>query len=115
MGVHYPRTFLEPILDNLRSTVNDDAVAVDAEWEAEMNQALDGVPLSMRVVLGRCTMDIARFLKLSPGDLLPLSKGEHEPAVLWIGSRPMFDVMAGSQDGKLAIEIMNETRNGGAS
>ena len=111
----YPRAFLEPILDNLRSTVSDDAMAVDEEWEAEMGRAMESVPLSIRVELGTCTMDIGKFLKLSPGDLLPLSKGEQEPAVLWIGAMPMFDVMAGSQDGKLAIEIMNDSNHGGAS
>jgi len=111
----YPRAFLEPILDSLRSTVSDDAVTVDEEWEAEIGRAMETVPLSIRVELGTCTMDISKFLKLSPGDLLPLSKGEQEPSVLWIGSMPMFDVMAGSQDGKLAIEIMNESNHGGAS
>ncbi len=111
----YPRAFLEPILDNLRSTVSDDAVAVDEEWEAQIGRAMESVPLSIRVELGKCTMDIGKFLKLSPGDLLPLSKGEQEPAVLWVGSMPMFEVMAGSQDGKLAIEIMNDCNHGGAS
>ncbi len=114
-SLHYPRPFLEPILDNLRSTVSDDAIAVDEEWEADMRRAMESVPLPLRVVLGRCSMDIAHFLKLSPGDLLPLSKGEQEPAVLWAGSMPMFDVRAGSQEGRLAIEIMNEIDQGGAS
>jgi len=52
---------------------------------------------------------------MEPGDLLPLSKSEQDPAVLWAGSMPMFKVMAGSQDGKLAFEIINEINNGGAS
>lgn len=110
----YPRAFLEPILENLRSTVSDDAVAVDEEWEAEMGKAMEIVPLTIRVELGKCSMDVGQFLGLAPGDLLPLSKGEQEPSVLWVGSMPMFDVMAGSQDGKLAIEIMQESNQGGA-
>jgi len=113
--VHYPRTFLEPILDDLRTAEGDEPVTVDEEWQADLAEAVEAVPFSLRLELGECTMDIAHFLKLEPGDLLPLSKGEQEPAVLWAGSMPMFEVMAGSQDGKLAFEIMNEIKDGGAS
>lgn len=114
-SLHYPRSFLEPILEDLSSTVSDDAVAVDEVWEAEMGVAMESIPLSLHVLFGGCTMDIAHFLKLSPGDMLPLNKGEQEPAVLSTDSMPMFNVMVGSQDGKLAFEIMNEINHGGAS
>lgn len=114
-SLHYPRAFLEPILENLSSTVSDDSVAVDQAWEAEMGQAMESIPLSLHVVFGECTMDIARFLKLSPGDMLPLNKGEQEPAILSTDTMPMYEVMVGSQDGKLAFEIMNEINHGGAS
>jgi len=107
-SIHYPRSFLEPILDSLRSTSSDEEVAVDQEWAAEMECAMEEVPLTMRVELGTCTMNIARFLKLSPGEMLPFSKPEQEPAVLWVGSEAMFDVQAGSQNGNLAVEVMNE-------
>ena len=114
-SLHYPRTFLEPILDNLRTTISDEPVTVDELWQADLAEAIEAVPFSLRLVLGECSMDIAHFLKMEPGDLLPLSKSEQDPAVLWAGSMPMFKVMAGSQDGKLAFEIINEINNGGAS
>ncbi|MDX8403410.1 MAG: FliM/FliN family flagellar motor switch protein [Mariprofundaceae bacterium] len=114
-SLHYPRSFLEPMLDDLSSTASDDTVAVDEVWKAAMGQAMESIPLSLRVVFGSCTMDIGHFLKLSPGDMLPLNKAEQEPAVLSTDSMPMFHVMAGSQDGKLAFEIMNEINHGGAS
>ncbi len=114
-SLHYPRPFLEPVLEKLRSTVSDDDVAVDEEWEAELGLAMGSVPLSLRIVFAECSMDIAHFLKLSPGDLLPLSKSEQEPSVLWADSMPMFDVVVGSQDGVLAFEVMNEINHGGAS
>ncbi len=115
LSLHYPRSFLEPILDSLRNTVSDEPVTVDEEWQADLAEAMEAVPFPLRLELGQCTMDIGHFLKLKPGDLLPLSKNEQEPAILWAGSMPMFEVMAGSQDGKLAFEIMNEIKDGGAS
>jgi len=114
-SLYYPRSFLEPVLDSLRTTVSDEPVTVDEEWQADLAEAMEAVPFSLRLELGECTMDIGHFLKLEPGDLLPLSKSEQEPAILWAGSMPMFEVMAGSQDGKLAFEIMNEIKDGGAS
>ncbi|MES0371864.1 MAG: FliM/FliN family flagellar motor switch protein [Mariprofundaceae bacterium] len=114
-SLHYPRAFLEPILEDLSSTVSDEVVAVDQAWEVEMEQAMESIPLSLHVVFGECTLDIAKFLKLAPGDMLPLNKAEREPAVLSTDSMPMFEVMVGSQDGKLAFEIMNEINHGGAS
>lgn len=114
-SIHYPRPFLEPILDNLRAPVGDDSGPVDSVWAAELDQAMESVPLSLRVVLGHCTMDIGGFLNLSPGDLLPLRQGEQEPSVLWAGSMPMYQVRAGSQNGKLAIEMLDKINSGGAS
>lgn len=114
-SLHYPRSFLEPILEDLSLTVSDEVVAVDEVWEAEMGKAMESIPLSLHVLFGECTLDIAQFLKLSPGDMLPLNKGEQELAVLSTDTMPMFDVMVGSQDGKLAFEIMNKINHGGVS
>jgi len=113
-SLHYPRSFLEPMLDNLRSTMSDEPTAVDAEWEHKLQDSLNSVPITMRLEMGQCTMNIGQFLTLSPGDYLPLKVSESEPSILWVDRIPMFKAKAGSQDGILAAELIQEI-HGGAS
>ena len=113
-GLHYPRTFLEPMLDNLRSTINDEPVSVDHDWQQRLQESLNDVPLTMRLEMGQCKMNVGQFLNLSPGDYLPLKVAESEPSILWIDKMPMFQAKAGSQDGILAAELIQKI-HGGAS
>jgi len=110
-NIHYPRSFLEPVLDSLRSAISDEPAALDEEWESTLQQSIEQVPLSLRLELGQCHLDIKAFLSLRAGDFLPLSKSEQEPSTLWVGSIPMFQVMPGSQDGMLAAELMEKLTN----
>ena len=112
-SVHYPRSFLEPMLESLRSSMTDDHVAVDGVWVAQLEQAISGVPLTMRLEMGRCAVDIGQFLKLSSGDYLPLKTGEADPVTLWIDKMPMFLARAGSQEGMLAAELIQDIQQGG--
>jgi len=113
-SLHYPRTFLEPMLDNLRSTMSDEPTAVDQDWEQKLQESLNSVPITMRLEMGQCEMNVGQFLSLSPGDYLPLKVSESEPSTLWVGQMPMFQAKAGSQDGMLAAELIQEI-HGGAS
>jgi len=106
-ALYYPRTFLEPMLDNLRSTVSDDAIVVDEEWKSAMEQALSDVPIPVILRLGECELSIEEFLRLSEGDYLPFQVTEGEPVTLWVDEIPMFQAQAGSQDGILAAEILS--------
>ncbi|MDX8398011.1 MAG: FliM/FliN family flagellar motor switch protein [Mariprofundaceae bacterium] len=112
-ALHYPRSFLEPMLDNLRSTMSDDPVAVDEEWAGELESALNTVPITLRLELGQCSMNVGKFLSISTGDYLPLRVSESEPAVLWVDKMPMFKAQAGSQDGMLAAELIEAIQDGG--
>ncbi|MDQ6989824.1 MAG: FliM/FliN family flagellar motor switch protein [Mariprofundaceae bacterium] len=106
--IHYPRTFLEPVLDSLRSVISDEPLMVDEEWESTLQTSMEQVPLSLRLELGQCQLDIQQFLALREGDLLPLSKSEQEPSTLWVSSIPRFQAMPGSQDGMLAAELLEK-------
>jgi len=107
-ALHYPRTFLEPMLDNLRLTVRDDAQVVDSEWHTAMEQALSVVPIPLILRMGECELTIEQYLSLSEGDYLPFKIKEGEPVTLWADKIPMFQAQAGSQDGILAAEILDK-------
>ena len=113
-SLHYPRTFLELMLDNLRSTTSDEPAAADPDWEQQLQASLNHVPLTMRLEMGQCEINVGQFLNLSPGDYLPLKVSESEASVLWIDDMPMFQAKAGSQDGMLAAELIQKI-HGGAS
>lgn len=111
----YPRTFLEPLLDKLRSTVSDDVVEDDDEWQGQLEQALLDVPLELHLELGRCRINIGKFLQLKPGDFLPFSRNESDPSTLKVSKVALFKAMPGSQDGQLAAELIEEVMKGGAA
>jgi len=113
-ALYYPRTFLEPMLDNLRSTMSDEPASVDKDWEQRLQDSLNDVPITMRLEMGQCEMNVGQFLNLSPGDYLPLKVSESEPSTLWVDQMPMFQAQAGSQDGMLAAELIHKI-HGGAS
>ena len=110
--LHYPRTFLEPVLDSLRTAASDEGGGFDAEWQAKLEQGLDKVPLTARLEFGKCQLDIQQFLHLRAGDFLPLSKNEQDPATLWLSSTPVFKALPGSHDGLLAAELLEPIGQG---
>lgn len=106
MSLHFPRTFLEPVLDKLRTVDSDETKVMDADWMKRLDKSIGQVPLLTRLEFGQCHLDIQQFLALRAGDFLPLRKNEHDPATLWVSSSPMFEAMPGSQDGQLAAELL---------
>ncbi len=106
ISLHFPRTFLEPVLDKLRTVDSDETKIMDAEWAKRLEKSIAQVPLLARLEFGQCHLDIQQFLALRAGDFLPLRKNEHDPATLWVSSSPMFEAMPGSQDGQLAAELL---------
>ncbi len=112
---HFPRAFLDPILEMLRSTTHDTPAAIDDEWSIQLREGLRDTPLTLRLEMGSLQMNIRQFLSLKSGDQLPLSKRETDPVELWIDSEPVFQAIAGQKDGMLAAEIKETYHHGGKS
>ncbi|MDQ6951019.1 MAG: FliM/FliN family flagellar motor switch protein [Mariprofundales bacterium] len=106
IGLHYPRTFLEPIMEFLRAAVSDEAVTVDEEWTEQMEDSLKTVAVNLQLNMGFCSMTIGQFLAIKNGDYLPFTVPEGEPATLSIETLPLFRARPGSQDGMLAAELL---------
>lgn len=115
MGVHYPRPFLEPILDTLRVTVGSGPADTDTEWEDAMLDRLSQTSASVRFEMADCKIDIKTFLSLKPGDYLPLKVRSDDPCTLWVESIPLFQAKPGERDGMLAAEITEEIEPGDLS
>jgi len=115
MGIHYPRPFLEPVLELLRATVSDEPKETDNAWTNSLMECISNTPADLRFELGHCQMDIGSFLKLQPGDMLPFKTRTQTPCSLWIEDTPLFQARPGEQGGTLAAEIIEPIQPGGVS
>jgi len=115
MGVHYPLTFLEPMLELLRVEISNEAAESDSEWTDSLMQCISETPADVCFELGRCQIDIGTFLSLKPGDALPLKTRSTDPCSLWIEDIPLFQARAGENNGGLAAEIIKPIHPGGLS
>jgi len=105
--IHYPRTFLEPMMETLRAAVSDEPVAKDEEWTAQIEDSLNTVPIQLQLNLGQCTMTIDQFLSIKNGDYLPYTMLESDPATLCVERTPIFHARPGEQNGMLAAELLD--------
>jgi len=115
MGIHYPRSFLEPMLEILRVAVSDEPTNTDNEWSDNLMEQLARTSANLCVEMGRCQIDIGAFLALKPGEFLPLTTRVNDPCSIWVESVPLFQARAGEKDGALAAEILDPIDNGGQS
>ncbi|MDQ6964498.1 MAG: FliM/FliN family flagellar motor switch protein [Mariprofundales bacterium] len=107
LEIHYPRTFLEPMMETLRATVSDEPIAEDEEWTAQIEESLNSVPVQLQLNLGHCTMTIDQFLSIKSGDYLPYTMLESDPATLCVERTPIFHAKPGEQNGMLAAELLD--------
>ena len=113
LNICYPRTFLEPFLNNLRAGTQETPATLDEAWSRELLACLQDASVELRLELGTMPMQVRDFLTLKPGDHLPMYKRERDPVTLWVESEPMFQVMAGQREGSLAAEIVSIKHSGG--
>ncbi|OIO67525.1 MAG: flagellar motor switch protein FliM [Zetaproteobacteria bacterium CG1_02_53_45] len=112
-GIHYPRSFLEPMLDNLRVTVSDEPTETDSEWTDTLIESISHTQANIHFQLDRCQIDIGTFLELKPGDFLPMKVRQNEPCTIWVEDVCMFEAKPGDKDGMLAAEIIAPIKTGG--
>lgn len=115
MGVHYPHSFLEPMLEILRVALTDEPTTADNEWSNSLMTRISETSANVCFELGRCHIDVGTFLKLKAGEFLPLTTRVSDPCSLWVENIPMFLAQAGEKDGALAAEILEPIHRGGQS
>ena len=111
--MHYPLPFLEPMLMSMRTQEREQKLHFDEHWERELRDAIDQTPIELRLEIGRCPLPVKNFLHMKPGDLLPLTLSEEDPATLWVEQYPLFLASPGQQQGMLAAEILEPIHIGG--
>jgi len=115
LSVHYPLPFLEPMLEAMRNKDKPATQIVDRQWVTALKTAVDQVPLQVILEMGRCHTHVQNFMYMQPGDMLPLTVAEDDPATIWIEGLPAFHARPGAQHGMLAAEILNPINTGDAT
>jgi len=115
IGIHYPHSFLEPMLEILRVAVSDDPTSEDPEWTNHLMHNIAQTSADVCFEMGRCHIDIGTFLNLKPGEFLPLKTRASDPCSLWVENTLMFKARAGEREGVLAAEIIEPIHHGGIS
>ncbi|RMH51174.1 MAG: flagellar motor switch protein FliM [Zetaproteobacteria bacterium] len=105
--LHYPRAFLEPMMETLRAAVSEEPVAEDEEWKEQLEESLQTIPVRVQLNLGYCTMTVGQFLALKAGDFLPCTMQESDPAILCVERLPLFHARPGERNGVLAAELLD--------
>lgn len=111
--IHYPLSFLEPMLMAMRAQIRDQSSGIDEEWDRELQGAILHTRIPLRLELSRCQISVSDFLQIKPGDFLPIVHPEDEAAILWIDQYPSFTAKPGQQQGMLAAEIIEQIPVGG--
>lgn len=104
-----PYVFFESILDKLslrnwfHTGKGNDGTDVE-----KVRRGLQGVPLDVKVSLGKTMITLENFLQLELGDVVPLNKRITEPLLLSVEEQPYCLVKPGIHGNQMAVEILQE-------
>lgn len=103
LDIVYPVASLRAVEGQLSVGSSDREGVHASDWSERLAAALDGVRLEARSVLARPSLSVSELLRLSVGDVIPISM----PAVvpLLVEGRQIAVGKLGEQDGHAAIRI----------
>lgn len=98
-----PYSMLEPLRELLDAGVQSDRVERDERWTAALHEEILDAEIDVNSVLAECTLTIADFLNLRPGDVIPIDLPDQ--VVLLADGVPCFRGRLGSLAGNHAVRI----------
>ena len=99
----YPAAALRAVESALAPKLPDDAPPPGCTWRERLGEALGDVRLEARSVLARPSLSVDELLRLSPGDVIPISLPAQVP--LLVSGRPLAHGQIGEQDGRAALMV----------
>ena len=105
----YPLQTLKPVASQLRSRVQSEVVDDDISWRERLERAILQVPLHVTAKLSEPTVSMNNLLRLSKGDVYPISIGEG--VEIRVEDKPMFLGEIGEVGGQSAINLNKRITN----
>ncbi len=98
-----PYSMIEPIRDQLTSTMQADRAEADERWVSQMSQQVQDAQVELVANLGHTAITLREIMGLQAGDVLSLDLPE---AVLaQVEGVPLFECKYGKMDGQYALKI----------
>jgi len=98
-----PYSMIEPIRDQLTSTMQADRAEADERWITEMSLQVQDAEVELVANLGQTPITLRQILELKVGDVISLELPE--AVVAEVDGVPVFECKYGQKNGQLALKI----------
>lgn len=114
INICIPHIVLEPIISKLsvHYWMQTAAKSRDSESYENITSNLQQAKVEAKAVLGETNINVNQFLNLNINDMITLDRTIDEPLTLEVNNLPKFHVQPGKHKNKLAIQVLDEIREG---
>jgi len=109
-----PHVALEQELPKLsaRHLLANQKNKVDSYEAKVIEKKLQNTKIDVRAILGKTTLEIGDFLKLSAGDMIRLNEFYSDPLTILVDNKPKFLAQPGLSKGRIAVQVTHVYREG---
>lgn len=98
-----PYSMIEPIRDQLTSTMQADRAEADERWVHQMTQQVQDAEVELVADLGHTSVTLRQIMNLKQGDVISLDLPD--AVVAQVDGIPLFQCHYGQKNGQLALKI----------
>ncbi|TCJ13471.1 flagellar motor switch protein FliM [Parasulfuritortus cantonensis] len=98
-----PYSMIEPMRDQLTSTMQADRAEADERWVTEMSLQVQDAEVELVAHLGQADITLRQILDLKVGDVISLDLPE--AVVAEVDGVPLFECHYGQKNGQLALKV----------
>jgi flagellar motor switch protein FliM len=98
-----PYSMIEPIRDQLTSTMQADRAEADERWVHQMTLQVQDAEVELVANLGHSSVNLRQIMELKQGDVISLDVPD--AVVAQVDGIPLFRCHYGQQNGQLALKI----------
>lgn len=98
-----PYSMIEPLREQLYSTMQGDQVAVDKRWQQMLARQVQSADVELTAILGQASVTLDHILKMQIGDVIPLEVGENITAQ--VDGVPVMECKYGVFNSQYAMRV----------
>jgi flagellar motor switch protein FliM len=98
-----PYSMIEPMRDQLTSTMQADRAEADERWVTEMSLQVQDAEVELVAQLGQAVITLRQIMGLKVGDVISLDLPE--AVIAEVDGVPLFECHYGQKDGQLALKV----------
>lgn len=98
-----PYSMIEPLREQLYSTMQGDQVAVDKRWQQMLARQVQSADVELTAILGQANVTLDHILKMQVGDVIPLEVNENITAQ--VDGVPVMECKYGVFNSQYAMRV----------